>query len=276
MTPPNHQPQSHVVCYSGGHSSALAAIEVARRFGTEHLVLLNHNITPVSEATDIKRFKREVATYLGVPITYANMDGWATKDQFDVVREAGAFKVGNGTALCTNRMKTAPFEEFLKECFPNGNCVVYYGFDASETRRIQRRLAHLSSLGYQSDYPLALWPQRTIQSTREVGIEPPNVYSRFKHANCVGCLKAGRQHWYVVFCTRPDVWAKAKFAEEDIGYTIIKGVSLTDLEPLFERMRCAGIEASEHTHAQTFWAKVRALGLSIDEPGDQRPCECVI
>jgi hypothetical protein len=83
----------HIVCYSGGHSSALTAIEVARQHGTEDLVLVNHDIHPSVEAESIKRFKREVAAYIGVPITYANMPGWDTKDQFQVAVEASAFKV---------------------------------------------------------------------------------------------------------------------------------------------------------------------------------------
>ena len=34
----------HIVCYSGGHSSALVALDVAHRFGTKNLVLLNHDM----------------------------------------------------------------------------------------------------------------------------------------------------------------------------------------------------------------------------------------
>lgn len=37
---------------------------------------------------DIKRFMAEVADYPGIPITYANMQGWKEKDQFDDCMEA--------------------------------------------------------------------------------------------------------------------------------------------------------------------------------------------
>lgn len=67
-----------IVCFSGGHSSALAAIETARKYGTDGMVLLNHDISPHVEHEDIKRFKREVAGHIGIPITYANMPGWET------------------------------------------------------------------------------------------------------------------------------------------------------------------------------------------------------
>lgn len=266
----------HVVCYSGGHSSGLTAIEVVRRYGYENVILMNHDIIETSESADIKRFKREVAAYLELPITFANMPSWDTKDQFDVVIEAGAFKVGNGTALCTNRMKTRPFEEWLYRNVER-NAIIYYGFDRTkaELRRIARRSSHLAAMGFRTDYPLALWDRRTIHATEDIGIARPNVYSLFKHANCIGCLKAGRQHWYVVYCTRPDIWERGKCAEEEIGYTIIEGTSLEDLEPLFERMKRAGIQPTEHIPAATFWASVRKQLKDVpDEDSSTIPCEC--
>lgn len=266
----------HIVCYSGGHSSALVAIEVFRKYGKDNLILLNHDIHASVENADIKRFKKEVADYIGIPVTYANMENFDKKDQFDVVVEAKAFKVRNGTALCTNRLKTAPFERYLEEKFKDKNCIIYYGFDENEKVRIQRRSSILGVQGYRTDYPLAFWV-RTIKSTREIGIEPPLTYSVFKHANCVGCLKAGRQHWYVVYCTRPDIWERGKWAENQIGYTIIKGTSLLELEPLFKQMKDAGIEPSEKLQAQTFWKQVRdKLKACNIEDESNKPCECVI
>lgn len=267
----------HIVCYSGGHSSALVAIEVVRKFGKDDVILLNHDIHPSVESEDIKRFKREVSEYLGVPITYANHPEWDKKDQFDVVIDAQAFKVGNGTALCTNRLKTAPFEKFLDENFPNKNCIIYYGFDANEKVRIQRRVGVLSQMGYKSYYPLAMVPKekRTIFSTKEINIEPPNTYGVFKHANCTGCLKAGKQHWYIVYLTRPDLWQKGKAAEDKIGYTILKEYSLEELEPIFAKMRCAGIKTTEHEKGVSFFARVKREYPEVYEEGDEKPCECV-
>jgi 3'-phosphoadenosine 5'-phosphosulfate sulfotransferase (PAPS reductase)/FAD synthetase len=104
---------AHVVCFSGGHSSALVAVEVVRRYGKRDVVLLNHDIHERSEDADVKRFKRDVAAHLGLPITYANHPEWDTMDQFDVVRDAGAFKGANGHVLCTHYLKTAPFRAWL-------------------------------------------------------------------------------------------------------------------------------------------------------------------
>ncbi len=115
-----------------------------------------------------------------------------------------------------------------------------------------------------------------IFETSEIGIARPSGYSVFKHGNCVGCLKAGQQHWYIVYCTRPDIWLKAKWAEEEIGYSIIHTedgpLYLEDLEPKFEEMRLAGVPATELIPQQTFWAQARKF-IKIYQQ-DQLPCEC--
>lgn len=268
----------HIVCYSGGHSSALVAIEVVRKFGKEQVILLNHDIIETSEGADIKRFKLEVASYLDIPITYANHLEWDKKDQFDVCIDAKAFKVGNGTALCTNRLKTRPFEKYLNDFHADKDVIIYYGFDANEGVRIQRRVGHLGGMGYRTDYPLALWEaaSRTIYDTIEIGILRPNTYESFKHANCAGCLKAGKQHWYIVYLHRQDIWKKALHAEDVIGYTIMKKESLEELEPVFERMKLAGITTTEHENPMTFFARVKRLFKELDTTEeDVIPCECV-
>jgi hypothetical protein len=251
----------------------LVAVEVFRKHGSNSLVLLNHDIHSRSEDPDIKRFKAEVAAFIGVPITYANMDRWDTKDQFDVVVEASAFKVGNGTALCTNRLKTEPFYGWLKTNGIDSTSVLYYGFERGEVARIQRRSSILAAMGYRTAFPLAHW-DRTIMSTREIGIEPPLTYGVFRHANCVGCLKAGMQHWYIVYYTRPDIWARGLWAEEEIGYTIIQGHSLLELTPKFEVMRLAGVPATERTPAAAFWKEARRLVKLAEVEIASLPCEC--
>lgn len=267
----------HICCYSGGHSSALVALEVAARFGPENTVLVNHDMHFSVEDTDIKRFKREVADYIGLPITYVNYKN-AELDQFDVCVQEKAFKVGEGSELCTSRLKTQPFMKWLASAVPDKDCTIYYGFDANEKARIQRRSSILGSLGYRTDYPLALWPDRTVLNTESIGIQRPGTYSVFKHGNCVGCLKAGWQHWYIVFCTRPDIWLKAKWAEDEIGYAIHHDetgpVFLEDMEPRFTTMKAAGIAPTEQIPHQRFWADARKVVRIHEAQQRQMPCEC--
>ena len=270
----------HIICYSGGHSSALVAIEVARKFGIENMVLLNHDMHFSVEDADIKRFKQDVADYIGLPITFASRRD-ATQDQFDVCVEAKAFKVGSGSELCTSRLKTEPFMAWLDANASDKDCVIYYGFDDTkrERLRMQRRTSVMGAQGYKTDYPMALWAERTIHSTSEIGIAKPLTYGVFVHGNCVGCLKAGWHHWYIVFCTRPDIWAKAKWAEDEIGYAIHHDddgpVYLEDMENRFYAMQRAGVPATEHIPQQRFWASAKKI-INIKQMDIAAPCECTL
>lgn len=278
----------HIVCYSGGHSSALVAIEVSRKYPVSDVILLNHDINPKYEDPDIKRFKQEVAKYIGVPITQANIlgieDPEKIPNQFQVCMIAKAFKVNNGMELCTNRLKTAPFMNYLAANHCPEDVIIYYGFDATEHSRIIRRRKILAASGYSSVYPLAEW-ERTIRSTKELGIEPPLTYATYKHANCKGCLKAGLQHWYVVYCLNPEIYAEAVQTEKYIRHTIHQGKSLEDLTPLFEAMKFAGIEVNEHIPYRRFWASVKkhvqpkvvnGVGAQQSLFMSDKPCECVV
>lgn len=268
----------YLVCYSGGHSSALVAIEAVRKYGKDNVILLNHNISEEVEHADIKRFKKEVAEYLGLEITYANMDGWEVKTPLRVCKELGGFKFGMSPVLCTYHLKTLPFEKWLKANYPvnkgetRENLVILYGFDANEKARIQRRSSILGQQGYKTDYPLAFW-ERTIENTEEIGIKKPSVYDLHRHANCIGCLKAGMQSWYLVYCLYPELWKEAKETEDGIGYSILKNKFLEDLEPKFSQMKCQGIVPTEKVNPQRFWKTVEK---ELQEIGQISwlPCEC--
>lgn len=269
---------TYIVCFSGGHSSALAAIEAVKKYGKKNVILLNHNISPNVEDADIKRFKDDISNYLDIPITYANMDGWETTDPLDVCMKIKAFKVGDGTALCTNRLKTEPFYKWLSENFPStpfeprDDVKILYGFDKSETARITRRVGVLATKGYKTEYPLACW-ERTIEKIEDIGIKRPSTYQIFRHANCQGCLKSGKQQWYVTYCMRPDLFYKGMKAEDEIGYSIIKGSYLGELECKFKSMQHLGIVPTEKVGFQRFWAEVRRV---LPDNLNNLPCECAI
>ena len=63
--------------------------------------------------------------------------------------------------------------------------------------------------------------------------------------------------------------------------TARKGISLEDLEPMFDRMKQLGIEPTEHIQAATFWARVKKLlkvdpNMELFEEEDTKPCECAV
>lgn len=142
----------------------------------------------------------------------------------------------------------------------------------NEVDRIQRRVGILLSQGYKTDFPLAFW-ERTIQNTEDIGIPRPSTYELYRHANCVPCLKAGKQQWYIVYCREPEKWEKAKLAEKKIGYSILKGVYLKDLECKFRTMKNLGIVPTEKVGFQRFWADVKK---ALPDDFGNLPCECAI
>ncbi len=258
-----------IVCFSGGHSSALAAVEAVRRYGKNNTILLNHDISAHVEHKDIKRFKIEIADYCGIQITYANGPAMTP---LEVCRWKKGFSAGNHRTFCTYYLKTKPFYDYLATRFPPSPDVhIIYGFDADEEERIYRRKVAIRAMGYTPEFPLAEW-DRTMQATEDVGISRPIAYKVWKHANCIGCLKAGRQHWYCVYCLRPDIWAEAKAAETEIGYSIINGVWLCELEERFREMRDdKHICPTQKMTPQAFWAKVKR---TLPDEDTLFPCDC--
>lgn len=255
---------TYIVCFSGGLSSALCAVETVRMYGKENCILLNHDISSKVEHESVKKFKEEVAKALGMDITYANAENFENRTPIKVALEKGAFGFQPGNQLCTYELKTKPFHEWLAKYFParkgkvRDDVVVVYGFDAKETERIQRRTAIMQEMGYRTLYPLAE-RERTILDIREIGVEPPSVYDTFLHANCVGCLKAGIRSWYVCYCLRRDIFDEAVAAEQIIGHSILKKCFLKDLVPEFEQWRRACIEPTDRGSAHLFWKQVNSI-----------------
>ncbi len=266
-----------IVCYSGGHSSALAAVEAVRKYGKKNVILLNHDISSKVEHQDIKRFKNEVAEYLDLSITYANMDDFEELTPIRVCRKLGIFQAQAGQALCTYNLKTKPFYDWLEKRYPadqiheRDDIRIVYGFDGAEMHRVQRKIGIMATKGYKCDFPLIR--ERTITNIEEIGIARPLTYKVFHHANCIGCLKAGKQHWYVVYCLRPDIFKEAIEAEKEIGYSIIEGHFLEDLIPKYEEMKLKNICPNDRENPASFWAKVNSI---LPEQISFLPCDCAV
>lgn len=226
------------------------------------------------EHADIKRFKQEVADYLGLEITYANSDDYENMPPLKVALKRKGFAINHGTAFCTNELKTKPFAKYLEEhCQDRDEFVVMYGFDEAEVERVDRRTIIMRSMRFKTEYPLANWTreERTIFSTEEIGIEKPITYKLFLHANCCGCLKGGKQHWYVVYCIRRDIFDMAVQTERELGRTIINGCSLESLVPVYKELISKNICPNDYEHNSKFWARVRK---AIPEDPNAMPCDC--
>ncbi|NHN34811.1 hypothetical protein [Paenibacillus agricola] len=55
------------------------------------------------------------------------------------------------------------------------------------------------------------------------------------------------------------IFEKAKRAEEIIKYSILKGIYMRELEPMFADMQAAGIQGDEKMKPGTFWSKAKKI-----------------
>lgn len=145
-------------------------------------------------------------------------------------------------------------------------CSARFGVPVSYIIRCERRFREMR--GWKIEFPL-LWRKRTIHDTSEIGIPKPEHYRVWKHGNCIGCLKAGWQHWYCTYCHRRDRWELAKEAEQKVGYAINRrgGVPcrLIEREEEFEALRRTGLPATEWIPSGRFWSVARNL-LKNNQP----------
>ena len=270
----------YIICYSGGESSAKSALICAKKYGKENIILLNHDIVDdndgnIIEHHDIKRFKQEIVDYIGIPITYANCTKFKDNTPLGITEELGC--IANPTtqqALCTYYLKTEPFYQYLKDNFPveknqiREDLKIVYGFDKNESHRITRRVGSLATQGYQCEFPLI----DNDFNIDKIGIRKPITYRIYKHANCKGCLKSGRQSWYLTYCLDNAIFEKAKQIEKNISYSIIKDIYLEELEYLFYDMKHKkSICPNEKENAMSFWARVNS---TLPEQQSFLPCDC--
>lgn len=235
----------HVVQFSGGAGSAVAAKLVIDEFGPEDVVLLFHDTK--AEHPDAKRFREEVAAFLGVPITERS-DG---RSLWQVI-EAHNSLPSSFMGFCTDELKARQGETYLRDLEMAGQAyVVYNGMGADEEHRIARIRRKYREQGRALRSPL---DERGITDPKSIvaswGIALPECYRYFKHNNCIPCFKAtGLEYWYNVWLHHRAEYERAAELEERFGYTVRRGESLRELTARFaqgpdpkweaERHRCA-------------------------------------
>lgn len=279
----------HVVKYSGGVSSALVAAMVLKKYGKENTVWVNSVVN--AEPEDVSRFEEEFAKYHDMEITYlkADEEKYPGLTPYSVAKKEKAFAIRGGfgaNILCTSRLKIDPFMEWLKSV--DREVRIYYGFDKGEEHRLQRVSTESAVRGIRGDAPLITWDNPlTPRYLDEIGVKPPMQYQTFKHANCIGCLKAhSKRHWLCVYVHHRAIFDQFKELENELGYSIIRNHFLEELEPYFEEIQKLGLEINEHGSNQKFWAEIkRALRSknSLDFASEAEkeveptlPCGCVV
>ena len=112
--------------------------------------------------------------------------------------------------------------------------------DQTETDRIER--LRDSMPGHEHVFPLLdqrIPKEAAHQILKASGIKRPAMYDLgYQNNNCIGCVKGGMGYWNKIRVDFPDMFAARNKLERLIGYSIIKGAYLDELDP--ERGRKEG------------------------------------
>lgn len=201
----------HVVSFSGGIASAMAAFRVVERYGSNDVVLLFADT--LMEDEDLYRFNRDVEAAIGIPITRI-ADG---RDPWQVFRDEKF--LGNSQAdPCSKILKRKLLDKWCQENAPYAQRHVGIWWDEAE--RLTRLQARNPAIKWAS--PLLWKPAAThkgaLDCLESKGIAPPRLYAMgFSHNNCGGfCVKAGQAQFAKLLRELPDRYRHHEAKEEAI------------------------------------------------------------
>ncbi|MER5617697.1 hypothetical protein [Streptomyces sp. NPDC002215] len=206
-------PDQHVIQFSGGAGSALAAIAIAERVGPTRMTLLIAN-TQV-EDPDLWRFASDVSALINVPLVIVE-DG---RDPWQLFRDVG-FLGNNLFAPCTKYLKQIPCRNWMTEHAPPETSMVYVGIEPTKKDRPRAPSITRNWSPWRVEFPLLDGPDRPkedlLAELRAHGLTPPRLYELgFPHNNCGGsCIRAGQRQWRHLLDVFPERFARAEREEQ--------------------------------------------------------------
>lgn len=211
----------HVVFFSSGIASWVAARRVVERFGASNTLLVFADTGIEDE--DNYRFLYEAAVDVGAQLVHLK-DG---RTPWDVFRD-DRFLGNTRLATCSKRLK----QEICKRYIAELKCpfTLYLGIDGMESHRIPA--IEKGYAPYSVDFPLCWDPWLTRDQYFDLAasraLVPPRLYALgFSHANCGGfCVKAGHSAFRKLLETFPDRYAHHEEQEQQLRDYLGKDVTI--------------------------------------------------
>lgn len=213
----------HVVMYSGGLGSYMAAKIIAERVKLENMILLFTDT--LTEDEDLYRFLYESVKDIGAELVRL-CDGRDVWQVFKDVKFLGNSRI----APCTRILKQEPAKKWVEENFSSDQVTLYVGIDWTEAHRLEKIQKNWSP--YKVLAPLCGEPYFTKTDVFEYlesrGIEKPRLYKLgFSHNNCGGfCVRAGQAHFSNLLKTMPDRYYYHEQKEQEMIEYLGKKVSI--------------------------------------------------
>jgi RNAse (barnase) inhibitor barstar len=219
----------HIVQFSGGVGSAMAAYLVTQQYPKEDIILLYHDV-PDGQDDDTYRFNEDISKFLGIPITEVS-DG---RSLWDVIRDNKSLP-SLFIPFCTRVLKLEQGEKFYKTL--NEPFIIYTGYCFEEKKRVEKAKEKMTRPTEFPVYEARLTSKQCKQIiANEWGIKLPRAYKYFEHNNCIPCFKStSYEYWRKVYEYFPERYQLAVKAEQLIGHTHFKQLSLFELAQLFEK-----------------------------------------
>lgn len=171
---------NHIVMYSGGVGSWMAAKRVAAKYGTNRLHLLFTDT--MIEDEDLYRFLEESALNVGGTL-HKVAEG---RDPFEVFKDVRM--MGNSRRdPCSRILKREMADKWIAKNFKPENTRVYVGIDWSEEHRYLRMIERKLPWVYKAPLtePPYLRKDQMFMELSAEGIEIPKLYKMgFMHNNC--------------------------------------------------------------------------------------------
>jgi hypothetical protein len=216
-----------VVGFSGGVSSAWCANWALQHYLKEEVIFLFHDTKEEDE--DTYRFIKEIADKLNHPITERSDGRSVTQLFYDENMLAN-----DRSAFCSKTLKVEQRLKFFTELRKANinEIILIFGFSAAEPKRFERMLGDSLKNNYTLICPLInenKTKQDCVNWCCSIGVKIPRMYEWSNHANCVGCVRGGKNYWQAVKENRPDVFNQRVALEEEFGYTFMSRGPLKDL-----------------------------------------------
>ena len=219
----NKEPYQHIVMFSGGVGSWMAAKRVAEQYGTKNLTLLFANT--LIEDPDLYRFLEEAAINIGGQFVKLQ-EGRTPWQIFKDVKYLGNSRIDP----CSKILKRELLRTYIEKEFSSKRVTIYLGYDWTEIHRLDKAQKYWSPWTVEAPMcnPPYLEKGQMIQELTKEGIKPPLLYELgFPHNNCGGgCIKAGQAHFAHLLKTLPEVYCQWEKNEQEIQRFLQKNVTI--------------------------------------------------
>jgi hypothetical protein len=213
----------HVVMFSGGVGSWLAARRVVTAHGAENTTLLFCDTR--MEDPSLYEFLTRASEDVGAELVTVS-DGRTPWQVFFDERYLGNTRADP----CSKILKRNLADRWMRENFSPETVIRHVGIDWTESHRLDRLRERLAPWVVEAPLcdPPYLDKQVMLGMAREAGLPIPRLYEfGFAHNNCGGfCVKAGQAHFRLLLEKLPEVYAFHEGKEQEIREFLDKDVAI--------------------------------------------------